>query len=220
MKYIAYRRVSHEEQAESGLGLEAQSAAIEKHLGHAPDMDFTDEGISGSRADRPGLLAALESLKRGDVLIVAKRDRLARDVFLSCWIEKECKKRGASIASVAGEGTDSDEPAAVLMRRMVDAFSEYERLIIGQRTSAAMQRKRARGETTGNAPYGYRVSTDGIHLEANPDEQAVIQIIIELRQAGYSTRAIASEMNAQGYRTRRGTEWKFQYVASIIKAAA
>ena len=77
--------------------------------------------------------------------------------MLSLWIEKEAKRRGASIVSAAGEGTESEEPTAVLMRRIVDAFAEYEKNVIGARTAAALEQKRERGEKTGgNVPFGYR----------------------------------------------------------------
>jgi DNA invertase Pin-like site-specific DNA recombinase len=108
MSTIAYLRVSTDEQAESGLGLDAQLESITKAF-EAPDGVFRDEGYSGKDPNRPGLTEALEALRRGDVLVVAKRDRLARDTFLSLWLEKEVKRRGARIASAAGEGTDSDE---------------------------------------------------------------------------------------------------------------
>ena len=92
MRNIAYMRVSTEEQVNSGLGIEAQEAAIRKGLGKEPDHIFMDKGVSGGRADRKGLSDAIDSLRKGDVLVVAKRDRLSRDMFLSCWIEKKSRR--------------------------------------------------------------------------------------------------------------------------------
>jgi len=135
----AYLRVSTQEQAESGLGLEAQVAAITKAFGE-PGAVYSDEGISGSKADRPALGELLDSLQPGDVVAVAKRDRLARDLFLTLWVEKEAKKAGARIVSAAGEGTENDDPASGLMRHMVDAFAEYER---PWAPSGAVARRRA-----------------------------------------------------------------------------
>ena len=220
MKTISYRRVSSEEQAESGLGLEAQTEAIENYFGRAPDMDFVDEGISGSRADRPGLLTAIDALKRGDTLIVAKRDRLSRDMFLSCWIEKEVKKKGATIVSVAGEGTDGDDPTSVLMRRVVDAFAEYERGVIRQRTRAALARKRAKGQRTGNIPYGYDLGPDGVALVKNPREWAVLGKIQAMRESGVSYQKIAKKLNLKGHRAKAGGEWYAASVRSVLKTRA
>jgi len=164
MAVIAYLRVSTDDQVQSGLGLDAQLEAIEKAIG-PPDVTFCDEGLSGSNPNRAGLLGALEALKSGDTLAVAKRDRLARDAFLSAWIEKETKKRGARVVSAAGEGTDNEDPASVLMRRMVDAFAEYERGLIASRTASALEQKRKRGEKTGGVvPLGYAVE-DGVCSE-------------------------------------------------------
>jgi DNA invertase Pin-like site-specific DNA recombinase len=96
---IAYLRVSTDRQADSGLGLEAQHASIAAcaaRLGVRLAEVFSDAGTSGSLTieDRPVLLDAVASLKRGDVLIVAKRDRLGRDVIAVAMIERLVATRG------------------------------------------------------------------------------------------------------------------------------
>lgn len=211
----AYLRVSTEEQVSSGLGLEAQESAIRARY---PDLDnvFCDEGITGADPNRPALMAAMEILGQGDVLVIAKRDRLARDAFLSAWIEKEVKRRGARIVSVAGEGTDDDAPASVLMRRMVDAFAEYERSMIGSRTSAALQAKRKRGEKTGgDVPYGYVSDKEG-RLTPLKREQRAIAIIRELKTRGLSLRQIAAELEQRGVTTKRGNKrWQPRVIARL-----
>jgi site-specific DNA recombinase len=90
--------------------------------------------------------------------------------------------------------------------------------LIGQRTKAALAAKRARGERAGNVPFGYRLGADGQKLEKCEAEQAVLVILDELRSAGYSLRQIAAELNRQGFTTRRGTSWRFQYVAALAAA--
>lgn len=214
---IAYRRVSTDEQAESGLGLEAQAAAIRQAVGE-PDAWYGDEGVSGKEPNRPGLLAALEALKAGDVLVVAKRDRLARDTFLALWCEKEAKRRGARILSAAGEGTSGEDPAAVLMRTLVDAFATYERQLIGARTAAALKAKRDRGEKTGGTrPYGFRLAADGRSLEADPSEQQALELVRELRTRGRSFRAIGAELEARGIPTTTGkVTWTHTAVRKLV----
>jgi len=221
MATIAYLRVSTDEQANSGLGLEAQLEAIEKATGQ-PTSVFRDEGYSGSNPKRPGLLGALEVLKTGDTLIVAKRDRLARDVYLSAWIEKEAKRRGARIVSAAGEGTESDDPASVLMRNMVDAFAQYERAVIAARTTAALAAKRRRGEKTGgDVPFGYQLDEDGKTLVEDTDEQLVITLVRELRDRGWTLRQIGSELERRGILTKSGkATWNPKTVSSLLKRAA
>lgn len=216
-RVIAYIRVSSDRQAQSGLGVEAQLEAIEKAIG-TPSTVFTDEGISGSRPDRPGLLAALDSLKRGDVLAVAKRDRLARgDVLLMGWIEKEVKRTGAKIQSAAGEGTEGDDPANILMRRVVDAFAEYERLMGGLRTKAALAQVREKGRKTGGTiPFGFDVDTTG-SLQPRPEEMEVLLLMRELRASGATFQAICDELENGGFKTKQGgTKWYPTTVRQIL----
>ena len=82
-----------------------------------------------------------------------------------------------------------------------------------------MQYKRANGERVGAVPFGYRLASDGTHLEAESSEQAIIGIIRALRQEGRTTRRIAEQLNREGYRLRRGAEWTFGRVAQILRAA-
>ena len=221
---VGYLRVSTDGQVVSGLGLDAQRAAIDAsaaRLGLSLSGWYSDAGVSGAASldARPGLLAALDALKRGDVLVVAKRDRLGRDVLVVAMVERLASRKGARIVSAAGEGTDGDTPSDILMRQMIDAFAQFERAVIGVRTKAALQAKRARGERAGNVPFGYVADALG-KLTASPAEQRVVSLVRDLRGSGYTIRAIADELNAQGYRTRRGTAWRHQYVSALAGVAA
>ena len=143
---LGYIRVSTDQQRDSGLGLEAQQHALEltaRRLSLPLAQTFTDAGLSGSLSidERPGLADALNSLRRGDVLIVAKRDRIARDSFLSVLIEREAAKKGARIVSAAGEGTETDDPAAIFTRRILDAVAELERALTAARTRCSPSRQ-------------------------------------------------------------------------------
>ena len=220
---VAYLRVSTDGQTVSGLGLDAQRAAISgaaARLGLTVTSWHADEGVSGGAAldARPGLLAALDALTRGDVLVVAKRDRLGRDVFNVAMAERLAARKGGRIVSAAGEGTDGDGPADILMRQMIDAFAQFERAVIGTRTKAALQAKRARGFRAGTVPFGYMADSDG-RLAENSAEQRVLSLVRELRGAGFTLQAIADELNAQGYTTRKGTAWRHQYVRAFVVAA-
>lgn len=171
--------------------------------------------------DREGLLAAIQELRRGDVLLVAKRDRLGGDVIKVATIERLIERKGARVVSAAGEGTDSDDPTAMLMRRMIDSFAEYERLLIGMRTKAALRAKRARGERfSRRPPFGYRRAADGRKLETDMKEQAVIAEIQCQRCAGVSMKGIAAALNAAGRPTRSGGRWIYQYIQKVLQRAA
>ena len=217
MATIAYLRVSTDQQADSGAGLDAQHDACTKSAGVLTGV-YRDEGVSGSTGleKRPALLEAIGALKKGDVLMVAKRDRLGRDPLVVAMIESAVQRKGARIVSAAGEGTGSDSPADVLMRRMVDAFAEYERLIIGARTKAALQAKKARGERTGSVPYGYTLADDEKTLEPNPTEQAVITEARKLKAAGLSLRKVAAELARRGFYARNGAQFEAEQVRRMV----
>lgn len=236
MRAIGYIRVSTEDQA---LGPAAQRTAIERWAAAAGAEVVSwheDIGVSGGAPleERPGLLAALEALRalqgpkkaplRPDAayfgpsnegpktiaLVVAKRDRLARDPIVSALVERMAERAGATVISAAGEGNGSD-PADQLMRRIVDAFAEYERLLIGHRTRAALRVKKSRGERTGSVPYGYALAADGIHLRPVEAEQQQIHLARELAACGHSLRAIGSRLTALD-----GRAWHPQSVARLL----
>lgn len=202
---VAYIRVSTDDQA---LGPEAQRAAIAafalRHGLTVPSW-HEDLGVSGA-ADIdacPSLLAAVAAVRqsKAGVLLVAKRDRLARDVVKAAMVEGLVAREGANVVSAAGEG--GDDPTGLLMRRIVDAFAEYERLVIKARTKAALAVKRGRCERISRqAPYGYRF--DGGRVVADPAEQAVVARARELRAEGRTLAAVASELEAAGMVNRAG----------------
>jgi DNA invertase Pin-like site-specific DNA recombinase len=171
-----------------------------------------------------GLLAAVDALAAhgAGLLLVAKRDRLARDVMAAALVERLAERVGARIVSAAGEGTDgaADDPAALLMRRMVDAFAEYERAIIRARTRAALAVKRERGERTGSIPYGSRLAADGRMLEPDTAERAIVAAAHDLRAEGLSLRAVGAALTARGMLPRSGGAWNPKTVRALLGEAA
>lgn len=208
MVIYAYLRVSTEDQS---LGIAAQSAACGTF-----DAAYIDRGVSGASevSDRPGLSALLATLQRGDVVVAAKRDRFARDLVVMASIEALVRRAGASLRTpdTSAEGT----PEAVLMSGIVDVFARHERLLIQHRTRAALAAKRARGELTGTAPYGWRVASDGSTLEPCLGEQTTRAIVTSLRADGRSMRWIAEWLDAAGLTNRAGNAWHHQSVARIL----
>ncbi len=209
-KTVIYLRVSTDEQAASGLGLEAQEAACREYAaskGWEVVSVYRDEGVSGSTpADkRPGLMAALAGLKRGGVLLAAKRDRLARSVGVAAVIEMMARRSGASV--VTPDAPDADDPFAAAMRGMMDVPAELERAMIAHRTRLALAAKRARGEKTGGSmPIGCDVDSAGLLVPGDAAELEALSIIRELRADGMSIRAIAAELTARGV-PARGERW-------------
>jgi DNA invertase Pin-like site-specific DNA recombinase len=221
---VAYIRVSTDEQR---LGPEAQRSAVEAWAareGVQVAAWHVDQGVSGGSdlGDRPALVAALGELRAlgAGVLVVAKRDRLARDVYVAATIERAVAQGGARVVSADGTA-NGDTPADAFMRTILDAAAAYERALIRARTKAALGAKAAKGERTGEIPYGYRVGEDGALLEADEAEQAVLAVVGELRAAGLSHRAIVGELGARGLVSRAGRPFaKTQVTRMLARAAA
>ena len=230
---IVYLRVSTDEQAESGLGLEAQLSACRAgadRLGLEIASIHEDDVSGGLPLDRrPVLVEAIAALETGDALLVAKRDRLSRgDMLATGTIELAVQRAGGRIVSAAREGTESDDPSHILMRRLVDAFAEYERLIIKARTRAALAAKKARGERRGSVPYGARVDPDSpersksglpCRLRPDPAELRALGSIRRWKAEGASLRAIARRLDEAGVPTKGGRPWAHTPVKDLLERA-
>ncbi|CAO4176012.1 recombinase family protein [Methylorubrum populi] len=196
MRYVAYYRVSTAKQGASGLGLEAQQAAVLAHYKAEPLAAFT-EVESGKRSDRPQLAAALALAKRERAtLVIAKLDRLARNVaFIANLMES-----GVDIVAV-------DMPTAnTFTLHIMAAVAEQEAKAIGERTRAALAAARARGVRLGTP------DTSRLAIQARTGADAFARFhaatIEELRCEGiYSVRDICSALNQRGILTSRGARW-------------
>lgn len=181
-----------------------------------------DHGVGGGVAleRRTGLLGAVDEARtQGLDLVVAKRDRLARDVIIAAMVERLVESGGGRVVSADGS-SDGDGPEGALMRRIVDAFAEYERALIRARTRSAMAVKTAAGESTGCPPMGKRAVTSpdtGRHLRLEPDprELAVLGRVEELLASGYSLRRTASILELEGHRSRSGRPYGLTQVARM-----
>ena len=219
-KATALLRVSTNRQSKSGLGLASQLASIlaySKEQGIKVERVIREEGISGSLSldKRAGLLQALAAVEQGEILIVAKRDRASREPLVMLTIESLLKKKKATLVSVAGEGTNSSEPTMVLLRRMTDAVSEWERLVIQSRVKSALAAKKAKGHYLGRVPYGYKRFRN--KLVEKPSEQAVINQAITLREEGKNYYQIAKVLKEQGTFNSKGTPYQSHQIKSWIE---
>lgn len=222
-KTVAVLRVSTDEQVASGLGLEAQRESCiqaARRLGRDVSLVCADAGVSGSAPldRRPGLMAAIDTLAKGDILLVSKRDRLGRDVVLVGMIEQLVRRKGARVVSAAGEGSDDDGPTGELLRTIIDAFAQFERAMIRARTKSALAAKKARGERTGTVPFGFTAGKGGA-LAREEVEQQALSTIAGLRASGMSLRAIACELERLGVQPKRSSRWFPSSVRSVMRTA-
>jgi DNA invertase Pin-like site-specific DNA recombinase len=217
---VAYVRVSKDEQK---LGPEAQRASIEAWAvleGVQVAAWCVDQGVCSVTPidQRAALVAALASLREhgAGVLVVAKRDRIARDPALTAAVEHAAAEAGAVVQSAAGEGNGST-PADEFMRGVIDSASRYERALIRARTTAALAVIRARGQKTGGSvPYGFRLDADGRTLDAVEVEQATIARARLLSAEGHSLRAVAAHLAAEGRVSRTGRSFAAAQVARML----
>jgi DNA invertase Pin-like site-specific DNA recombinase len=222
VRAIGYLRVSTEEQAASGLGLEAQEKRVRGYaeLYELELVDvIVDAGVSAKTLERPGLARALERLDQGEaqVLLVAKLDRLTRSVVDLGELFERFGPDGAELVSVA-ENVDTRSAAGRLVLNVLVSVAQWEREAIAERTRAALEAKRARGERAGAIPFGYRLEK-GVLIIEDHDEQVALLLMREHRAAGRSLNAIAQELTRRGYRPR-GRAWRPSSVRAILATDA
>ena len=218
---IGYIRVSKEEQ---DLSPEAQRTALEKWCAsHKLELVtvFTENVSGGAPLDkRPQLLAAVDALseQQAGVLLVLRRDRLARDNVAAAMIDRLAERKGARVLSTDGVG-NGEGPEAQLMRGIIDLFAQYERALIRARTKAALAVKRARGQRLGGElPLGH-LAPDGVHLAPHPEERKVVSWIHQRRNQGWTLQAITDALNA-GCVPARGKQWHLTTIARVLQRAA
>jgi site-specific DNA recombinase len=219
VKAVGYIRVSTDKQAVDGYSLAAQTAKIQA-MAIVKGYELTEivsDDESAKNLKRPGVQRVIDMVtaKRVDVVIIIKLDRFTRSVKDLAVMVELFNSKGVALVSLT-ESLDTKSASGELSMNITTSVSQWERRAIGERTKTALDYKRSIGERMGNIPYGYQAH--GKLLAVDLDEQAVISRIKALSNAGTSQRAIATQLNAEGIRTRRGTEWKFQYIAAVLNA--
>jgi DNA invertase Pin-like site-specific DNA recombinase len=177
---VAYCRVSTDQQADSGLSIEAQREQLVSYT-IASGLElvglFIDAGISGAKDEneRPGLREALAAITdgRADALVVSKRDRLARDMSLAGFIETTIRRAGAELVVL------DEQDVSPITRCAMRMVAQIERELASQRTRLAMKALRDQGKHCGSTPYGYTIM-DG-KLGPKAGEIEIVQQIVEMR---------------------------------------
>lgn len=214
---IAYIRVSTKRQGESGLGLEAQQATVQayaKAAGLELVEEFREVETGTRKRDRPQLQAALKAAReRGAVLVVAKLDRLSRNVaFLAALME-------ARVDFTACDFPDMDS----LTVHIHAAIAEHEARLISVRTKAALKAARERGVKLGNAANltetGRAKGRESLRRKAVEESTQATAYAELLKEQGKSLRAIAASLNEKGFATRTGKPFGPVQVSRILKRA-
>ena len=213
-KFVAYYRVSTDQQGTSGLGLEAQRASVKTYLDGGPWRLVAEhtEVESGKRADRPELAKALLACRKHKAkLIIAKLDRLSRSL--------------AFIATLMDSGVEFvavDNPHAnKLTIHILAAVAQHEREAISERTKAALAAAKARGKKLGGPRLAEarRRSLAARSAAADAFAANVRPIIEQIQASGVSSlRGVARALTARGVRTARGgSEWTAAQVINALE---
>jgi DNA invertase Pin-like site-specific DNA recombinase len=214
--FVTYLRVSTDRQGKSGLGLDAQRKAVADHVAGKGEIAAEYVEIeSGKKNDRPQLARALAEAKRiGAVLLIAKLDRLARNVaFIANLLEA-----GVEIAAA-----DMPEANRFLLHVMA-AVAEHEARMISDRTRAALAAAKARGVALGWAiparieEQRQAAQKGAVRNAQKADQHAanVLPIIRQIAARGASLRKIADELNDRGIKTARGGLWYAATVRNVM----
>lgn len=214
MKYVIYYRVSTSKQGESGLGLEAQQRDVNLFLSNYSDQPYeiidtvTDiKSGKGSLSDRPLLQQAIETAKQNNaVLLVAKLDRLSRDVELIAHLIKRVDFKVACMPM-----------ADKFQLHLYAALAEQERDFISQRTKAALREAKARGVKLGGLRENTAARNKAVKQAAVDRAEQYRAEFMEMKNNGYSMQKMAKSLNARGITTSKGGEWSATQVSRTLK---
>lgn len=214
--FVAYLRVSTQKQGYSGLGLEAQREIITNYLGEAKIANEFIEVESGRHNDRPKLKEALDLCRKsGGTLIVAKLDRLARNVsFLAQLLDSDV------------EIIFCDFPQAnKMVLHILGAIAQYEAELTATRTKQALQAKKARGARLGNPEHlmnKHQVAiansnnTNRTKAKNNPNNKRAVALLKVMVAQGQSLTSMANTLNSEGFTTANGYRFSAATVLRLI----
>lgn len=216
---IAYYRVSTVKQGQSGLGLEAQRAAVAEYAaahGFEVVEEFTEVETGTAKRQRVAIFEAIEATKaHGGTLLIAKLDRLARNVhFISGLIETKVNFKAVDMPEVD-----------TFTLHVLAAVAEQEAKAISARTKAALQAAKRKGTVLGAQKgtdhFGEAGRSTSAATRAKAARKAysrlLVQTVKQLKADGHSLRAIAARLNDLGETTREGAEFSAVHVSRILK---
>ena len=207
--WVAYYRVSTDKQGRSGLGLEAQQAAVAAYLAQTGGMlvEAFTEVESGKKDDRPELAKALELCRRRRLpLLIAKLDRLARSVYVISGLMR------SNVEFCACDMPDANS----FTLHIFAAMAEQESKMISERTKAAMKAAKARGVRLGAPASALQEARKVSVAAADRFAEKIWPAIEAMREEGFNLSDIARELNERNIKTRTGRYWKAETVRNMI----
>lgn len=221
MRVAGYVRVSTEAQAgEDRFGIDAQMAEIKlwcEREGHTLIKWFVDSGVSGASEERPEFDKLIYNDDYAnppiEAVVVAKSDRIARDIMVYYYYKHELLKKDIKLISVAEDFGAMGEYGA-MFEAFIAVMAELERANIRKRMMGGrMVKARAGGYAGGKVPYGYRANKETHALEIDEEEASAVRVIFEHPET--SLRVMAAYLDRCGYKPRKGTRWSASSIQGI-----
>lgn len=226
LRAAIYARVSTEEQAELGYSIDAQIDQIRKFCrkqGTIVVDEYTDRGISGKSIEgRYALQRMLQDAKENkfDIIYIWKISRLARKNVDLLTIVEELSKHNVKLYSIS-ENFDTETTMGKFSLQMIGAVAEFERNTIVENVKLGMRQRARKGKWNGGIVLGYESKKSATNqndstLVIVPEEAIVVRKIFKLYASGKGLKAIANQINHEGYRTKRGNSFSTASVKEII----
>ena len=217
----AYLRVSTQAQSTEGEGMEIQKNKILaycKEKGFKLEKIYEDRGMSGTIKERPGLLQLLKDCEAGTIkrIIVYKMDRLARELTISLWLEKEFKKFNVELNTVEDPPYDLEDPLGKAFKHIADIFAELEKDVISMRMKEGRKNKAQNGERAcGPVAFGFRQTDSG--MEVDPAESQWVRKIFRWKLKGLSYTEIIKKLNRAGVVSKRRKQFSIEGLKYVLR---
>jgi site-specific DNA recombinase len=224
---IGYVRVSSEKQENSLAAQQEKIAAACVMKGWSTLPPLIDDNEFSGDLERPGARKMIELVKARKVsaVVISKLDRLTRSTRDVIYLVELFNKHKVALVSIE-ESLDTKSIMGQFIIKLFASLAELERLTIGQRTRDGLRNLKNRGLPVGNAGYGFtRQATSNknvalnlkLPLLVNDAELKILERVQALHLEGASQPEIVRALNTEGYRTRKGTPWRQQYVHRILR---
>ncbi|MBK5241693.1 recombinase family protein [Clostridium sp.] len=223
-RIVAYLRVSTAEQAEEGYSIAGQENVIRQKCeaeGKELVAVYADKGISGkSMINRLQLQQMLQDAKAGnfDEVWTWKTNRLARNQYDLLTIVKELERHDVAFKSCS-EAFETTTPAGKLMMNVLASIGEFERETIVENVKMGMKQRARTGKWNGGTVLGYKsviINENNTRLEIVAQEAAIVKMLFDMYASGKGLKAIANQINHEGYKTKRGNMFGAGGVKDIL----
>ncbi len=192
-----------------------------KSKGYRVEGVFGDEGVSRETLDREGLAKCLDEVRRGTVVLIYHPDRLGSEIPAMVATHTITSKGGS--VEYPQDALNGNDPMVKAMRSFHHIIAGLNNAMNSIKTSDAMQQRSRNGELMTHpdrAPYGLKQDPDNPKRTIRcPEEQQVIQMILDLRSKGMSINKIAGRLNTDGVKPRNGKQFYASTVSNIVKRA-